>query len=92
MAMIDGMFERGYTAFHPTIREFAVFFLAVQNSSISDLVPCLVCLTELTIRVFTTLQSEPRDLSPLRHLIRVMRRHDLTKKFYLPTYLPVHLP
>ena len=36
--------------------------------------------------------SDPRDLSPLRHLIRVMRRHDLTKKFYLPTYLPVHLP
>ena len=45
----------------------------------------------LTIRVFTTLQSDPRDLWPLRHLIRVMRRHDLTKK-YLPTYIPTHLP
>ena len=30
--------------------------------------------------------SDPRDLWPLRHLIRVMRRHDLTKKD-LPTYL-----
>ena len=38
------------------------------------------------------LQSDPRDLWPLRHLIRVMKRHDLTKTFYLPTYLPVHLP
>ena len=34
----------------------------------------------LTIRVITTLQSDPRDFRPLRHLIRVMRRHDLTKK------------
>ena len=25
-----------------------------------------------------TLQSDPRDLWPLRHLIRVMRKHDLT--------------
>ena len=31
-----------------------------------------------TIRVFETLQSGSRDLSPLRHLIRVMRKHDLT--------------
>ena len=73
-------------------------FLAVQNSSIGfivrPLVGWLVALTKLTIRVFTRLQSEPRDLW---HLIRVMRRHDLTKKStyppnYLPTYLPVHLP
>ena len=35
----------------------------------------------LTIREFTTLQSDPRDLSPLRHLISVMRRHDLAKKY-----------
>ena len=39
-----------------------------------------VPLTKLTIRVFTTLQSDPRDLWPLRHLIRVMKRHDMTKK------------
>ena len=38
-----------------------------------------------------TLQSDPRDLWHLRHLIRVMRRHDLTKK-YLPTFIPTHLP
>ena len=38
--------------------------------------PCpLVALLPLTIRVFTTLQSDPRDLW---HLIRVMRRHDLS--------------
>ena len=61
-------------------------FLAVQNSSIGDLVPCLLCLTltPLTIRVFTTLQSEPSDLWPLRHLIRVTRKHDLTKKKFGP--------
>ena len=47
--------------------EVKYIFLAVQNSSIGDLVPCLLGLTELTIRVFTTLQSEPTDLSPLRH-------------------------
>ena len=68
-------------------------FLTVQNSSIGDLVPWLVGWSvgplPLTIRVFTTLQSEPRDLWPLRHLIRVMRRHDLTKKStYPPTYQP----
>ena len=34
----------------------------------------------LTIRVFTTLQSDPRDLWPLKHLTRGMRRHDMTKK------------
>merc|ERR1712020_378362 len=31
------------------------------------------------------------DFRHFRHLIRVMRRHDLIKK-YLPTYLPTHLP
>ena len=45
-------------------------FLAVHNSSIGDLVPWLVRPTKLTIRAFTTLQSDPRDLWPLRHLIR----------------------
>ena len=42
-----------------------------------------------------TLGSDPRDLLPLRHFIRVMRRHDLTKKnqpIHLPTYLPTYLP
>ena len=37
-------------------------FLAVQNSSIGDLVPCLVGWAPLTIRAFTALQSDPRDL------------------------------
>ena len=37
-------------------------FLAVHNSSIGLIVPCLVGLLPLTIRVFTTLQSDPRDL------------------------------
>ena len=70
-------------------------FLAVQNSSIGLIVRPLVALAPLTIKAFTTLQSDPRDLWPLRHLIRVMRRHDLTKKdlpIYLPTYLPTYLP
>ena len=42
--------------------------------------------------------SDFRDLRLFRHLIRVMKRHDLTKKIpaylhtYPPTYLPAHLP
>ena len=50
------------------------------------LVACSVCLTKLTIRAFTRLQSEPRDLSPLRHLIRGMRRH-----YNQPENLPIYL-
>ena len=38
-------------------------FLAVQNSSIGDLVPWLLGLTPLTVKAFTTLQSDPRDLT-----------------------------
>ena len=34
----------------------------------------------LTVLLLLTLQSDPRDLQPLRHLIRVMRKHDMTKK------------
>ena len=34
-----------------------------------------------------TLKRNPRDLWPLRHLIRVMITHDLTQKDLLPTYL-----
>jgi len=36
---------------------------------------------------FLTLKSNPTDLWPLRHLIRVMKRHDLTQK-NLPTNVP----
>ena len=45
----------------------------------------------------TPSRSNPGDLWPLRHLIRVMRRHDLTEKIptyqhtYPPTYLPTSL-
>ena len=39
--------------------------------------PCpLVGWTQLTIKPFTTLPSDPRDLWPLRHLIREMERHE----------------
>ena len=37
--------------------EVKYIFLAVQNSSIGDNVPCLLGLTELTIRVFTSLHT-----------------------------------
>ena len=51
------------------------FLLAVQNSLMVTLsLAPLVRWAPLTIRVFTALQSDPRDLWPLRHLIRVMRR------------------
>ena len=56
------------------------WFLAVQNRSVGDLVPWSVGWAPLTIRVTTTLQSDPRNLWPLRHLIRVIMRHDLTNK------------
>ena len=64
-------------------------FLAVHNSSIGDLVTQSV--THSQYFYFCHTKSNPKDLRPLRHLISVMRRHDLTKK-YLPTYIPTHLP
>ena len=69
------------------------FFLAVQNSSIGDLVTDSLTDHSLTHLLILTLNSDPRELWPLRLLIRVMRRHDLTQKkpthqhTYLPTYL-----
>ena len=50
-------------------------FLAVQNSSIGDLVT-----HQLTHFTDWYTKSNPRDLWPLRHLIGVIRRHELTKK------------
>ena len=44
------------------------------NCSIGDLVPWSVTNNN------QSLQSDPRYLRPLRHLIRVMRSHDLTNK------------
>ena len=57
------------------------------------------CLTDwLRHLLILTLKSNPRDLWPLRHLIRVIGRHNLTQKYlpmylhtYLPTYLPIYL-
>ena len=56
-------------------------FLAVQNSSIGDLVT-----HSLRDILILTLQSDHKDLSPLRHLIRGMRTH-----YYLPANLVVSL-
>ena len=61
-------------------------FLAVQNSSIGDLVTNSLT-DSLRVLLLLTLQSDPRDLRRLRHLIRVMKRHDLTEKD-LPTNIP----
>ena len=38
----------------------------------------------------TPSKSNPRDLWPLRHLFRVMRRHDMTKKNYKDKYIREH--
>ena len=60
----------------------AHMFLAVQNSSIGDLVTDSLThsLTHsVTDFYFCHTTSIPWDLLPLRHLIRVMRRSDLTK-------------
>ena len=60
--------------------DFLVYlFLAVHNSSIGDLVTHSLT-HSLRVLLLLTLQSDPRDLWPLRHLIRVIRRHDLTVK------------
>ena len=76
---------------------FVSLFLAVQNTSIGDLVTDSVT-DWLRVLLLLTLQSDPRDLWPLRHLIRVMKRHDLTEKrptyqhtYPVPTYLPMYL-
>ena len=44
-------------------------------------------MASLRYLLILTFKSNPRDLWPLRHLIRVIRRHDLTQKD-LPTYIP----
>ena len=55
---------------------FSSFYLLFSCPEQLNRWPCpLVGLLPLTIRVFKTLQSEPRDLWPLRHLTSVMRRH-----------------
>ena len=53
-----------------------MMFLAVQNSSIGDLV------TQSLTKDFTNCHTKnnPIDFRPPRHLIRVMRRHVLTNK------------
>ena len=63
-------------------------FLAVHNSSIGDLFTDWLTdsvtewLSHWLTEDFTNWHSKrvPRDLWPLRHLFRVMRRHDMTKK------------
>ena len=54
------------------------FFLAVQNSSIGDLVTHSLThsLTDSQYFYFWLTNSDPRDLQPLRHLIKLMRRQD----------------
>ena len=52
--------------------------------------PCHSVRHSLTVLLVLTLQSDPRDLWPLRHLFRVKRRHALTEK-KPPTHLPTYL-
>ena len=56
-------------------------FLAVQTRVWDSSIPTPVT-TSLTTRTFyfLTSKSDPRDLWPLRHMIRVIMRHDLTKR------------
>ena len=61
-----------------------VIFLAVQNSSKGDLVTQSVSHSLTGLLLLT--KSNPRDSWPLRHLIRVMRRHDNSWQFLtIPT-------
>ena len=62
-------------------------FLTVQNSSIiGDLVPHWLI---DWLFYFWRTKSDPRGLWPLRHLIRVMRRHDLNNIFTILTFLTI---
>ena len=53
-------------------------FLAVQTRVWDSAIPTPV--TNYKTFYFLTLKSHPRDLWPLRHLFRVMRRYDMTQK------------
>ena len=64
--------EHGHRSLQVLLMKIQFCFLAVQNSSIGDLVT-----HSLTHFYFCHTKSNPRDLLPLRHLIRVMRRHDM---------------
>ena len=73
---------------------FLFIFLAVQNSSIGGLVTDWLThsltdsltdsLTHWRYFYFWHTQSDTRDLWPLKHLIRELRRHDLTEKIVTP--------
>ena len=56
-----------------------VQFLAVQNSSIGDLVTQSLSHSLRTLLIVIQ-KNNPIDFRPPRHLIRVMRRHVLTYK------------
>ena len=61
--------------------DWIFLFSCPADSSIGDLVThSLTQWVSETPFEKTQQQSDPRDLQPLRHLIRVMRRYDLTKK------------
>ena len=50
---------------------------------------CSVGLTKLTIKVFTKLQTDPGDLWPLRHLIRIiLLKETWPDQKVLHTYIP----
>ena len=66
-------FDKKYELFE------GIWFLAVQNSSIGDLVT--QSLTHSGCFYFWHTKSNPGDLWPLKHLIREMRRHDFQKVF-----------
>ena len=92
---LKSVHRRVLYSFTLIIRSYMTFFLAVQNSSICDLVAHWLT-DSLSDILILTLQSGSRDLWPLRHLIRVMRWHDQTNKStyphtYLSTYLPTYL-
>ena len=89
------------SVFFPTMRIFK--FLAVQNSSIGDLVTHWLTdwltdslshwVTDSQYFYFWHTKSNTRDLWPLKHPIWDHRRHDLTEKnTYQPTDQPTYLP
>ena len=57
---LPGQEEKG--VFVIAFDNILLIFLAVQNSSLGDLVPWYLGPTELTIKPFTILPSDPRDL------------------------------
>ena len=73
------------------VQTFRLIFSRSIGGLVTDTLITGSLIIEWLSDLFLTLRNNPRYLWPLRHLIRVIRRHDLTQKD-LPTYIPTQYP